>query len=133
MRRGLPIIAALVAAAWSVPGATQVASASAKASEITGKMVAAGAAFGTLALVIIGFAVVLRLLRWVWLAVRLPTPPRAMAERLAEAVSVACMLGFFVLPPAGLASVVAGTLLPLLVVAAIWATLMAIAVAFDTF
>ncbi len=55
MRRGLPIIAALVAAAWSVPGATQVASASAKASEITGKMVAAGAAFGTLALVIIGY------------------------------------------------------------------------------
>lgn len=55
MRGGAKICAALMALAWSMPGAAQVASASSQASSMVGKMMAAGAAIGTLALVIIGY------------------------------------------------------------------------------
>lgn len=55
MRRVVPACVALTALAWSMPGAAQVASASSKASDIAGKMMAAGVAVGTLALVIIGY------------------------------------------------------------------------------
>lgn len=55
MRRVPPFLAALIGAAWSMPGAAQVASASSQASAMASKMMAAGAAIGTLVLVIAGY------------------------------------------------------------------------------
>ena len=55
MRRIPPSAVALVAAAWASPGAAQVASASSQAASMVGKMMAAGAAIGTLVLVIAGY------------------------------------------------------------------------------
>jgi hypothetical protein len=55
MRRVPSLCAALLAAAWSMPGAAQVASASSQASSMAGKMMAAGAAIGTLVLVVAGY------------------------------------------------------------------------------
>lgn len=55
MRRPLPFIATLGAAAWAAPGAAQTSSAAAQASAIAGKMTAAGMAIGTLVLVIAGY------------------------------------------------------------------------------
>lgn len=55
MRRVPSLCAALVATAWSMPGAAQVASASSQASSMASKMMAAGAAIGTLVLVIAGY------------------------------------------------------------------------------
>lgn len=55
MGRVLKVAAALGAVAWSMPGAAQVASASSQASAMAGKMMAAGAAIGTLVLVIAGY------------------------------------------------------------------------------
>lgn len=51
----LRVAAALGVAAWATPGAAQVASASSQASAMAGKMMAAGAAIGTLVLVIAGY------------------------------------------------------------------------------
>lgn len=55
MRRVRLYAATLAGVAWSVPGTAQVASASAQASSMATKMMAAGAAIGTLALVIAGY------------------------------------------------------------------------------
>lgn len=55
MRRKLRWAASLSAMAWAVPGVASVTSASSEASSIASKMTAAGAAIGTLALVVMGY------------------------------------------------------------------------------
>jgi hypothetical protein len=55
MRRARSYVAALAALSWSMPGAAQVASASAKAGEMAGMIIGAAAAIGTLVLVISGY------------------------------------------------------------------------------